>query len=148
MATQLNLSRDVLKSELDSHRLAQYIRISGGLPVPLAGAVYWLVLAWIGTQTDLIGWANIAFPLSGAIFPLALLFAFLMKNNFMKDKSAIGDVLLPTFASMLLFWPMLLMAAKSGAPELVVHILAIGMSLKWPALGWAYKRKDIYTAMS
>jgi hypothetical protein len=148
MAIESRMSVEALKAELDAQKLAQYIRVSGGLPIPLAGAVYWLALAWLGTQTDLGGWATLAFPLSGLIFPLALLFALLMKNNFMKDKSAVGNVLLPTFASMLLFWPMLIMAAKSAAPELVVPILAIGMSLHWPVIGWAYNRTALFTAHS
>jgi len=148
MTEPRKLTREALKAELDKHRIDHYVRVSGGLPVPLAGAVYWLALTLLGTKTDLIGWANIAFPLSGAIFPLALLFAFLMKNDFMKDKSAIGTVLIPTFASMLLFWPLLFMAAKSGAPELVVPILAIGLSLHWPVIGWAYNRTILFTAHS
>ena len=135
-----------LKAQLLAHRLAQYIRLSGGAPIPLAGAVYWAALAWVGTFTDISGWAAIAFPLSGAIFPLALIFAKLMKCNFLKDKSAVGDVLLPTLISMLLFWPMLIMAAKSGASDLIVPILAIGMSLHWPVIGWNYGRTALFTA--
>ena len=112
----------------------------------MAGAVYWLVLAWVGSNTDLPGWVEVALPLSGAIFPLALVLAKVMKCNFMKDKSAIGDVLLPTFISMLLFWPMLVIAIKSSSPELVVPILAIGMSLHWPVIGWSYGRTALFTA--
>ncbi|MEP3653983.1 MAG: hypothetical protein ABJO36_03720 [Litorimonas sp.] len=148
MQSDTHSNIEALKAQLNAHKLAQYLRVSGGLPIPMAGAVYWLILAWLGTQTDLNGWATIAFPLSGAIFPLALFFAFLTKNDFMKDKSAISSVLFPTFASMLLFWPMLFMAAKSAAPELVVPILAIGMSLHWPVIGWAYNRTALFTAHS
>lgn len=137
--------RETLKAQLDAHKLAQYIRLSGGAPVPLAGAVYWAILAWVGMTNDLSGWASIAFPLSGLIFPLALIFAKLMKCDFMKDKSAVENVLVPTLISMLLFWPMLIMAAKSDAPELVVPILAIGMSIHWPVIGWSYGRTALYT---
>lgn len=137
---------ETLKAQLAEHRLAQYIRLSGGVPIVLAGAIYWGVMAWVGTFSDLERWAAIAFPLSGAIFPLALLFAALTRNNFMKDKSAVGSVLLPTFISMLLFWPILIMAAKSSAPELIVPILAIGMSLHWPVIGWSYNRTALLTS--
>ena len=107
---QTMLEFEKFKQHLKDHRIAQYVRLNGGVPIPMAGAVYWLVLAYIGTQTDLRNWVAIALPLSGVIFPLALLFATLMRNNFMKDKSVIGDVLLPTFIGMLLFWPMLIIA--------------------------------------
>ena len=145
-STTAPLDMETLKAQLTEHKLAQYIRLSGGAPIPLAGAVYWACLAWVGTFTDLQGWAAIAYPLSGAIFPLALVFAKLLKCNFMKDKSAVGSVLVPTFISMLLFWPMLIMATKSGAPELLVPILAIGMSLHWPVIGWSYGRTTLFTA--
>ena len=64
----------------------------------------------------------------------------------MKDKSAVGDVLLPTFVSMLLFWAIMFMAVKTTAPELTVPILAIGMSLHWPVIGWSYGRTALFTA--
>ena len=144
IAVAPNMER--LKAELTEHKLAQYIRLSGGAPIPLAGAVYWSILAWIGTFTDLQGWVAIALPLSGLIFPLALIFAKILKCNFMKDKSAVDSVLLPTFISMLLFWPMLFMAAKSSSPELIVPILAIGMSPHWPVIGWGYSRTALFTA--
>ncbi|GGX64140.1 hypothetical protein GCM10011309_12750 [Litorimonas cladophorae] len=137
-----------LKARLAEHRLAQYIRLNGGVPIPMAGAIYWLALAYVGTRTGLEGWAGLALPLSGAIFPLALLLAALMKNKFMSDKSAVGDVLLPTFIGMLLFWPMLVMAIKSASPELVVPILAIGMSIHWPVIGWSYNRTALFSAHS
>ena len=134
-----------LKQLLKNHRQAQYLRLAGGFPIPLAGFVYWGFLGGVGFFTDLGVWAAIALPASGAIFPLALLFAAIFKCPFMKDKSAIGDVLLPAFISMLLFWPMLIAAAKV-APELVPLILAIGMSLHWPVIGWSYGRTGLFSA--
>ncbi|WP_416879466.1 DUF7010 family protein [Litorimonas sp.] len=134
-----------LKQALKDHRQAQYLRLRGGFPIPLAGLVYWGFLGGIGFYTDLGLWAAIALPASGAIFPLALLFAAIFKCPFMKDKSAIGDVMLPAFISMLLFWPMLIAAAKT-APELVPLILAIGMSLHWPVIGWSYGRTGLFSA--
>ena len=41
---------------------------------------------------------------------------------------------------------MLIMAAKSSSPELIVPILAIGMSLHWPVVGWSYGRTSLFTA--
>jgi hypothetical protein len=103
------------------------------------------VLAWAGQTLSLSAWINLAMWSSGAIFPLALLFARLFRNDFMKDQTAAGDVLLPTFVSMFLFWPMLI-AAVWTAPELASLILAIGMSLHWPVIGWSYGKTALYTA--
>jgi hypothetical protein len=136
-----------LKAALLADRLAAYKRLRGGFPIPLAGVVYWGVLAWLGTVLTVHSWCVIAFIGSGAIFPMALLFAAIFRNPFMKDKTATGDVLLPAFISMLLFWPMIV-AAFQIAPQLVPLILAIGMSLHWPVIGWGYGRTGLYSAHS
>lgn len=136
-----------LKAAVLADRRAAYKRLRGGFPIPLAGVAYWGVLAWLGTVTDIETWCMAAFLGSGAIFPMALLFAALFRNPFMKDKTATGDVLLPAFISMLLFWPMIVAAVKV-APELVPLILAIGMSLHWPVIGWSYGRTGLYSAHS
>jgi hypothetical protein len=136
---------DQLKAQLLADRLASFHRLKGGFPIPLAGAVYWAVLAWAGASLTLRGWMVVAMWGSGLIFPLALLFAKLFRNQFMKDKTAAGDVLLPTFISMFLFWPMLV-AALWTAPELAPLILAIGMSIHWPVIGWSYGKTLLYTA--
>ena len=136
-----------LRAALLADRLGAYKRLRGGFPIPLAGAVYWGVLAWLGTILTVHSWCMIAFIGSGTIFPMALLFAAIFRNGFMKDKTAAGDVLLPAFISMLLFWPMII-AAFSIAPQLVPLILAIGMSLHWPVIGWSYGRTGLYSAHS
>lgn len=134
-----------LKAAVLADRLAAYKRLRGGFPIPLAGTVYWGVLAWLGTWADLQSWCMAAFIGSGAIFPMALLFAAIFRNPFMKDRTATGDVLVPAFISMLLFWPMIVGAVKV-APELVPLILAIGMSLHWPVIGWSYGRTGLFSA--
>jgi hypothetical protein len=63
----------------------------------------------------------------------------------MKDRTAAGDVLLPTFISMFLFWPILI-ASLSAAPALAPLVLAIGMSLHWPVIGWSYGKTALYSA--
>lgn len=136
-----------LKAALLADRLAAYKRLRGGFPIPLAGVVYWAALAWAGTQFNQDLWCGVAFFGSGAIFPLALLFAKLFRNPFMKDRTAVGDVLLPAFISMLLFWPMVI-AAMQVDPQLVPLMLAIGMSLHWPVIGWSYGRTGLYSAHS
>ena len=134
-----------LWAELLADRLAAYKRLRGGFPIPLAGVIYWGVLAWLGTILTVHSWCMIAFIGSGTIFPMALLFAAIFRNPFMKDKTATGDVLLPAFISMLLFWPMIV-AALGVAPQLVPLSLAIGMSLHWPVIGWSYGRTGLYSA--
>jgi len=134
-----------LKRCVKADRLASYVRLKGGFPIPLAGAVYWAVLAYVGYTQDLWVWLKIAVWGSGLIFPLALFFAWLFRIRFMSDRTSVSDVLAPTLISMFLFWPMLA-AALPVAPELASLILAIGMSLHWPVIGWSYGRTYLYTA--
>lgn len=133
-----------LSDALKTARLKSYARLRGGYSVPLAGLVYWAVLGALGYVLPFETWILAAFFGSGAIFPLALLFSKILRNPFMKEKSAVGSVLPPAFIGMLLFWPMIVGAAQE-APALITLILAIGMSIHWPVIGWSYGRTTIYS---
>lgn len=61
----------------------------------MAGIVHWGVPGWLGSFLNVPTWCMTAFIGSGAIFPMALVFAAIFRNPFMKDKTATGDVLLP-----------------------------------------------------
>ena len=136
---------DDLKAAVRADRLASYQRLKGGFPIPLAGAAYWAVLAYVGSTRDAKIWWTVAMWGSGLIFPVALLLSRAFRIDFMRDRTSVSDVLLPTFVSMLLFWPMLAGAIWT-APTLAPLILAIGMSLHWPVIGWSYGRTGLFTA--
>ena len=133
-----------LETLLLKERLAAFVRLKGGYPIRLAGAVYWLGLAALGWFVDGKQWVFWAFVTSGAIFPLALLFASLTRINFMKDKTAVDSVLFPALASMFLFWPIAI-AAFWDEVDIAPLALAIGMSIHWPVIGWSYGKTAIYT---
>jgi hypothetical protein len=135
-----------LEKALKEERLAQYGRLRGGFPVPLAGTIYWAALGALGYTTDLAGWAQIAFPASGLIFPLALILARVFKNPFMKARSPVDSVLTPTFIAMLLFWTFIAAAAMTKDFEMIPLILAVGMSAHWPVIGWSYGRTFLFSA--
>ena len=128
-----------LKKLLFADRQAAFFRLRGGYPIPLAGATWWAGLGTMGYFVhDHNTWILLAFYASGLLFPLALLYARIFKIDFMHDKSAALDVLVPTFVSMLLFWPVAI-AAFWSYPPLVPLVLAIGLSLHWPVIGWSYE---------
>ena len=137
-----------LTEQLKQERLAAYGRLRGGWPIPLAGMIYWGALAAFGSTAPSLGtWSIIAFIGTGLIFPLAVLIAKAAGNPFMKDKTAVTDILIPAFISMLLFWPMVI-GARLEAPEMIPLILAIGLSLHWPVIGWSYGRTGLFSAHS
>lgn len=139
------MTMEELRAAVRRDQLASFVRLKGGFPVPLAGAVYWAALGVAGYYLSVEDWILAAFIFSGAIFPLALLLARLFRCDFMQDKTATGDVLGPTFAGMLLFWP-IAFVAYGNAPQIVPLILAIGMSQHWPVIGWSYGKPGLYTA--
>jgi len=136
-----------LKSQVLADRVAYYHRLRGGFPIPLAGTVFWAVIGLLGYFLPFPTWLFITFIGTGSIFPLALLFAKLFGNNFMKESNAVSGAIVPAFISMLLLWPLVL-GAMQVAPELAILILAIGMSAHWPVIGWTYGRTALYSAHS
>ena len=134
-----------LREAIRAEREATFFRLRGGYPVPLAGGVWWGLLGLAGYRLDRHEWIMLAFFTSGLIFPLAVLFGRIFRVNFMGDKTALSDLLVPMLVSMALFWPVAFSAFWS-APELVPLVMATGMSVAWPVMGWTYGRTVIFTA--
>lgn len=128
-----------LDARLKHARLAAYAEARAGWPVPLAGATYWAVLAWLGTFVSEASWSFSAAILSGAIFPVAIAYAALFRNPFMKVSGPDQGVIFMAMGGMLLFWP-IAVAAMWNFNALTPLILAIGMSSHWPVFGWSYGR--------
>jgi hypothetical protein len=141
----MKISSAELREALREERDATFFRLRGGYPVPLAGAVWWGLLGLAGYRLRLHEWIMLAFFTSGTIFPLAMLLGKVFKVNFMGDRTALSDLMFPTLAPMALFWPVAF-SAFSSAPELVPLVMAIGMSVAWPVMGWIYGRTAIFTA--
>lgn len=134
-----------LRAAVRRDQLASFVRLRGGFPFPLAGAIYWAALGVAGYYLPAETWNLCAFIFSGMIFPLAVLLSKIFRCDFMKDKTATGDVLGPAFTAMLLFYA-IAFAAFSEAPELVPLIVAVGMSQHWPVIGWSYGKPALYSA--
>jgi hypothetical protein len=90
-------------------------------------------------------WIFIAFVASALLFPLALGLSRLFHLDFMKERTAVTDVLPAAFVAMMLFWP-LAISAWWSYPPLVPLILGIGLSLHWPVIGWSYGKTALYSA--
>lgn len=135
-----------LRDELLDVRRGAYARLRGGYPIIIAGMVYWLALAAMSRFMEPVPLLQAAFGLSGLIFPLALVLAWMARIPFMKDRTVLSPVLVPTFIAMLLFWPMLFIATAESTAGVVMSILAIGLSLHWPVIGWTYGRTALFRA--
>lgn len=135
-----------LRDELLDVRRSAYARLKGGYPIIIAGMVYWLALAAMSRFMEPVPLLQAGFGLSGMIFPLALVLAWIARVPFMKDRTVLSPVLVPTFIAMLLFWPMLFIATAESTAGVVMSILAIGLSLHWPVIGWTYARTALFCA--
>lgn len=135
----------VLKQALFAEREASFFRLRGGYPIPVAGAIWWAALGVAGYVFHSRNqWIFFAFLTSGVVFPVAVLLARLLRNNFMRDRTAVTDLLFPALGSMMLFWPIAISAWWSY-PDLVPLILAVGMSISWPVVGWTYGRTALFS---
>lgn len=132
------------EAELLTERRAFYARAGGGAALPLAGFVYWSLLAWIGAAFDEATWVMAAFYGSGLIFPLGLLLAKPTHSRPLA-KSAFGGATFAGLMAALLTWPMIF-AAASVDRSLAPLMLAIGLSLHWPIIGWIYGRPLMFAA--
>jgi hypothetical protein len=126
-----------LAAALKAERQDRFLRLRGGLPVPLALYGY--------AGADLKHWCFIALVGSGLIFPLAVLISRIVRIDFMKDGGALAGVIAPAFIGMLLFF-FIAISALWTAPQLFPLILAVGMAMHWPVLGWMYGRTLLYSA--
>jgi len=122
--------------QLSQEKRNYLVGSNGGISLPIAGAVYWLLLSIAGLYLSTKAWGFWAFCTSGLIFPLGLLLSKFVKSD-LTYKSSLTNLFLPALLSMMLMFPSAI-AAFSIAPELVPLILAIGMSVHWPVITWAY----------
>ena len=136
-----------LKAELLRHRLASYHRTRGGWPIALAGAIYWAVLAVLGTQLPFEAWRMAALWGGGLLIPLAWLIARIARNPVFTDKTAHGSVTVAAFVSLWLVLVMLF-AVEAEAPRSFPLIYAVVVSVHWPAIGWGYGKTGLYSAQA
>jgi Family of unknown function (DUF7010) len=133
-----------LERALLDERLRFYLRQKGGYTFPLAGAAYWGALSVAGAMLPLQTWILVAFFGSYVIFPLSWALSVAAGINIM-ERTAAGSVVGPAFVGMMIFWPMAVLAFWS-APELVAPIMAIGMAIHWPVIGWTFGRWELFSA--
>lgn len=135
-----------LRDGLLDVRRNSYARLRGGYPIILAGMIYWLALSVFSQLVEPTAQLQAGFILSNMIVPLAMVIALIVRNPFMKDRTVLSPLLVPTFIAMLLFWPMLFIAKSEAGAGVVISILAIGLSLHWPVIGWTYGRTVLFSA--
>jgi len=126
-----------LKAIIDAERKRYCVASGGGVSLPVAGALYWAVMGVLGLYLEPAQWAIAAAAGSGLIFPLGILLQVPMRSPFMKAKSPLSGVTMAAITAINLLWPIHVLLI-GGFPEAAPLTLAIGMSLHWPIIGWAY----------
>jgi len=130
----------ITSEALLAERRRYFVAARGGISLPVAGAVYWIVLGMLGDRLPLADWALFAAAGSGMIFPLGLLLQKPLRANFMKAKSPVGGAAIWAVMGINFLWPMHF-AVIGLQPELTVLTLAIGMTIHWVVIGWSYASK-------
>lgn len=134
---------DVQDEVLHRSRVDLRRNTKGMLAFLLAGATYWASLAIMGFWHEgAATWYWVALFGTGALYPLARLFGSLLGTQLVQ-KGALATLLASAFLGMMLFWPMAIAALWTDA-ELFVLILAIGLSLHLPVVGWVLGLAPIF----
>lgn len=129
--------------DLSETRRSYFAATGGGASLPAAGALYWGCLAAAGLVLPTPQWILAAFVTSGLIYPLGLLLQKPFGSN-INARSPLTSLFMPAFVGMFLSWPVTI-AAYPVAPEITPLALAIGMSIHWPVIGWAYGKTLLFT---
>ncbi|MEC7290521.1 MAG: hypothetical protein VXW22_10580 [Pseudomonadota bacterium] len=143
--SEIQIDYQDLKRALNQQRRASYIRLQGGWPVAMAGFFYWAALGVYGVSASLYEWAMAAYMGSGLIFPVAVGLSQLAGRSLFGTRQLVGFVAVPAIIGMLLFWPIVVAAGHMQAYALIPLILAIGMGIHWPVIGWSYGRVLLYS---
>jgi hypothetical protein len=130
-------------SDLLAERRRVFVAARGGISLPFAGAIYWIVVGVLGYSLAPKDWALAALYMSGAIFPLGLILQGVFKSRFMKVKSPLGGASMAAIIAINLMWP-LHFVIYALDPVALGLSLAIGMTLHWPVIGWSYASKVCY----
>ena len=128
---------DDFKTQLQREKNRYYLEAGGGISLPVAGAIYWIVLAMLSRHLAPEDWALAAAAGSGLIFPLGLLLQKPFRSPFMKAKSPVGGVGMLAVMAINFLWPVHFIVF-GAAPDAAPLTLAIGMTLHWPIIGWTY----------
>ena len=127
--------------QLDQERDRFAIRTNGVIAAPLAGAIYWAVLSYLGYTASMRTWCIVAFFLSGFIFPLALLLQKLTKSDLIVKDSPLAKPGFYAFANIGFGWPIII-ASFHIDPQLVPLALGIAMSMHLTGNAWAMNIKS------
>ena len=105
------------------------------LSMPIAGAIYWLVVAIVSTQVPVSAGLLVLLFGSGLIFPIALLISKITKEVVFSSKNPLAKLMGASVLMVNLLWavhiPLFLYA-----PEFLTLSLGIGLGLHWVVYSW------------
>jgi hypothetical protein len=105
------------------------------LSMPIAGAIYWLVVAMVSTQvSERTGLLVLLFG-SGTIFPLALLVSRFTKEEVFSSKNPLAKLMGISVLMVNLLWAVHI-PLFIYAPQFLVLSVGIGLGLHWVVYSW------------
>lgn len=105
------------------------------LSMPIAGAIYWFVIAVVSTQVpEKIGLLILLFG-SGTIFPMALLIAKITKEQVFSSKNPLSKLMGMSVLMVNLLWA-LHIPLFLYAPQFLTLSVGIGLGIHWIVYSW------------
>jgi hypothetical protein len=125
-----------MKPTLFNALRADYDRQAGrSLAMPIAGALVWTIAAVAATQLDQPTATQVLLSATGAIFPIALVLARVLKEKLVNNPSPFGRLMGLCIIMVNLLWALHSTLIFKDA-SLVPLRLGIGLGLHWIVFSW------------
>lgn len=121
---------------LTAERRRFFVETRGGVYFPIAGAIFWLLLAVAGFFLSERVWCVVVLSMAVAATPIAIIL-FKKLVSHLTHKSPLATLILPALLPVALSLGMAVPAFYSDM-SLVPLVLVIGLASHWPAVGWLY----------
>lgn len=111
-----------------------------GIGMPVAGLLYWLAMAWITRHYPTSTAAVLGFFLTGAVFPIGVVFTKLAGGNLFAKSEGLTSLGMILNLVQLLYWPVLILV-WSRSPEWTVWVMAVLFGSHFLPYSWLYRTR-------
>jgi len=124
--------------EAEKTRLLQATRM--GIGMPIAGMLYWLVVAVLVSKFRIQSAVYLSFFATGLVFPLGFGLTRLAGGDLFAKSPSLTPLGLQLAAVQLFYWPVIIVLAAL-APEWAPYVMAVLFGSHFLPYGWLYRSR-------
>lgn len=111
-----------------------------GAGMPIAGMLYWVVVAYVLSRSTSSGALVLCFVLTGPVFPIGYVITRLMGGDLFAKSETLTPLGMQLAALQLFYWPVIIVVFKV-APEWVPFTMAVLFGSHFLPYGWMYESR-------